>query len=384
MILGESWNGGKPFCCIGEVPLPIYIGLYQLNGGTVNENHAQQIALYIRTLLRSPSSFSGRKTDLLSVSAAIAIAKETPSVWSLLSEEEKQKCSFAMEMIAYTSHLISGDGNDYRTPLTMKGNVCKYWNPNFRMQNVAPIVFVRRFFGNDLDDMFLEFDYDTVLAKVREYGWEDAEAAWTNPGISGFASAKDMLCGNPDGSEVRPAYRLANNIFGGGHGKGIKRKYAWKKLSDSWDIIADLIEFCFSGGECASKIDYDGDMNIDAYILDGTISPEEGKTGMMRELCGGDGSGFRSDMLYAYEDCRDVFYILTAGLRLGIIDKNKLKAHPSFDLICVGLKDFFYKAHHGYHSYSLGRGRDVIFDDKAIELIDYMQEELSELLGFEM
>ena len=128
-----------------------------------------------------------------SFSASIALAKATPSIWSSIPEEIRERLTFAMEMYAYLESFATSDYNSYRTGPGLSGNFHKNWNPNYRLANVPVMIFVTHFFGdgdikkgekivNDMLHAFNEDVYDRLLATMDKYGWDRAKATWTTPG----------------------------------------------------------------------------------------------------------------------------------------------------------------------------------------------------------
>ena len=81
-------------------------------------------------------------------SASIAIAKATPSIWSSIPEDVRERLTFVMEMYSYLESFATSDFNSYRTGPGLSGNYHKGWNPNYRLANVPVMVFVTHFFGD--------------------------------------------------------------------------------------------------------------------------------------------------------------------------------------------------------------------------------------------
>ena len=306
------------------------------------------------------------------LAAAIALAKETPAVWDLLTDEEREKYDFIAVTLARLLAFATADDNDYRTGPSMRGNYCKNWNPNYRLAVVTPMIFLSRYLGGAaaLDAHLASFSYDETVAKFKKYGMTRAVAEWTVPaptlqdGTKG-PTAKDFLENGGPAYLVHvgdaTAARLHN--FEGkpaGSGKGVRVKYLYhgNTADQANAILTDLLHNNFSGGAVISCYGTYEDGSPKAYILDGTKSPYEGQMGMMKEFASGDGNGIRSGLGYCSHDFVMICGALLSAKELQLFDLNAPENAEIAALAKVGCADFLYKAAHGYMSFTLGHAKE--------------------------
>ncbi len=305
------------------------------------------------------------------LSASIALAKQTPTVWSLLSTELVSKLDFMMELYAYLESFATSDENVYRTGPGLSGNYHKGWNPNFRLANVPVMLFVTHYFGdgdmtlgakrvNDLLHGFNEAKYDEVISGLDALGWHRAKAVWTTParvhedGTCGTDARHVLLYG---GETYSLDYTHTHVMKDGGNGAGVTgggKDYAYHghTLTEADKIIEDLLAYNYSGGEVKSDhhhdVDHDGVAERIAWIVDESHSPYEGQLGMMLEFA----SGNRSSTAYCAHDFVLTTVLISAVLVLGIHDVRKNDA--LWRMITVGNEDFLYKNERGYQCFATG------------------------------
>jgi hypothetical protein len=295
------------------------------------------------------------------ISAAITVAKETPTVWDKLSASDKERLSFVMEVLAYVLTLGTDDNNEYLTGPGMMGNYNKNWNPNYRLANVVPMLFIGRYFGGaaKLNQMLHAFSYDDVVAKFQRYSFDRAYANWTKPDPVNPSNGKTLPGVKTFMENGGPAYtKLRTDSTGtrlgitegkaAGTGVGVRTDYTYEgyNVDKVASIMKKLLDYTYSGGTVRSSLDVTGDGKADAYILDGTKSPYEGKTGMMLEFK----SGTRSSALYCSHDFMMVVTALFALEELGMYDMTSDRTLAR--KVWVGNQDFLYKYSHGYMSTS--------------------------------
>ena len=310
------------------------------------------------------------------LSAAIAVCRDTPTVWDALTEDEKARLDCIMSSFAYVLTLGTADGNDYSTGPGLVGNYGKNWNPNYRLANVTPMIFVTSYFGSTetVNAMLKSFDYDAQMALFEKYGFTRAYARWSTPaptlpnGKLAPTPKEIMENGGPayygdtlDGS----AGRLG--ISGGkpaGRGVGVRVEYKYKgcTLNDLCGIFNLLLDNCYSGGKVIDSYGKYKDGSPKAYILNGGSSPVLGLDGMMLEFKSGDGgdgvhgSDIRSSCAYTSHDFIMVTAALAALEALDIYDPAAPGNAAMFKKVWVGNTDTVYKIETGYMSYSLGKG----------------------------
>lgn len=297
------------------------------------------------------------------LAASITLAKNTPEIWEQFSDEEIERFDTLMECFLYITNFIANDQNDYNTGISLRGDVSKRWNPNFKISLISPIIFCSIYFGGsvEVDNMLENFDYDTLLSKLTQFGFRNIIDVWTTPDFKHngetFPGAKKLLT---DGGQ---AYIKDNgNVFKGGNGVGVKVPFICQNYaSDDMGLINYLLKDCYNGGAVFSHTEDDGTGEYDAYIIDGTVSPVEGQLGMFTEFNGKDMDGIRSDAFYCMIDFNMVIAILMTLKELRLWSES-LYSH-TYSLISVGNTDLVYKLEHGYMSHSLGIQRTIIEND---------------------
>ena len=315
------------------------------------------------------------------LAAGITLAHETPEVWNKLNTREKTALDLMMKSFAYVVTLGTADGNNYLTGPDLIGNYSKSWNPNYRLATVLPILFASRYFGgaDKINEMLLQFNFDTHVQALRDSGLTRAYACWTTPAPVD-AEGKTYPCARDFMMNGGPAYlraaidadsseRLGNYVgkaAGSGVGVRTEYKYLGHPLSDVSGILHELIVFNYSGGAVLNSYGTYADGSPKAYIVDGTDSPVLGLDGMMLELKSGDGGNGKDgeDIRSSCGYCTHDFVMLTAALavmdEVGMYDITARENVRDFRLMWVGNTDFLYKMLHGYQSYSLGHPYDYI------------------------
>ena len=305
------------------------------------------------------------------LTASIALAKATPTVWAVVPADTKARLDFMMEMFAYLESFATSDENTYKTGPGLSGNYHKGWNPNYRLANAPVMIYAAHYFGdgdmtlgakrvNDLLHGFNEAKYDEVIARLDELGWHRAKAIWTTParmhedGTYGTDARHVLLYG---GETYSLDYTHSYVTKDAGNGLGVTgggKDYAYHghELTDSAEIVYDLLRYNYSGGAVKSDhhfdVDRDGVAERIAWIVDDTHSPYEGQIGMMLEFA----SGNRSSTGYCAHDFVLTTCLISASEKLGICrvkDDEEL-----WSMITVGNEDFLYKNEHGYQCFATG------------------------------
>ncbi len=311
------------------------------------------------------------------LTAAIALAHETPEVWDELDALEKEKFDFIMECFGYVQALGTNDPNTYRTGPGLCGNFGKNWNPNYRLANIPPMIFVGRYFGGaeKVDELLLSFDYDKTLERFLKYGFMRAHKRWTAPVavIDGVPTRgqKDFMENGGEAFINTTDERLHYTPgVTGGTGVGVRCKYTYMDctLDEYGKIIEKLLVHNFSGGEVVSTYGTYPDGSPKAYIADHTKSPVEGRLGMMKELASGDGGNGKdgSDIRSCTGYCTHDFLLIAAMLlslkELGMYNIDAPENDEIYKLAWVGMTDYLYKREHGYMSYALGHEKGIKYE----------------------
>ena len=268
------------------------------------------------------------------------------------SHLEKEKYDFLMTALAYILNYGTADKNCYTTGPGFRNPFNKYWNPNYRLSCVLPMIFIGKYFGGaeKLDAILLKFSYDETLARFRAYGWKNAIGEWTvTPPIFEGVQAPSQKETMENGGTTFHIGRDGKQEFG--KGVGVRTPYRWYGATCDQipEIIKNVFEFSYSGGKVISGriCTYNG-ITEPAYILDGTKSPYEGLDGMMLEL----GRENRSSTKYGRHDFVLACAALSVLNELSMYDiEIEGAADNLFRKLWVGNMDYLYKIEHGYMSF---------------------------------
>ncbi len=270
---------------------------------------------------------------------------------------------------------MNDDGNDKRHGPLRDGNFHKEWNPNHRMAMVFPAVFAALHFGPaELNARLCAFDFDAAMDRLRACGFANVAACWGSD-----PSNRALLM---EGGESRFRYNVAatDECAGdsAGFGTGVRHPYRYHGhgLGDLAGIVHDLYDFNYGGGpvfsdssamenglysaaEVAAKsLDPALVGTPKAYIADHTVSPWQGRDGMMREFNSFDVRGIRSSASYCAVDFVLVVSTLAALRSLGAYDETR--DEELLRRMVVGNGDCLYKLEHGYESFSVGLSHGIV------------------------
>lgn len=278
------------------------------------------------------------------VAASLALAKNTPAIYSSLTEEEKDRCDWLMRALAVAGNWGFNDCNNYTTGVDLKGNFAKQWNPNYRNTYLNVVLSAAMYFGADeLDKIYESFSYDEYIEKFEEYGYKNIIATWSVAG-------KDAM---EKGGEVKLTTGQS-----GGTGKGVKQKFTYNGNGlDSIDKIFDELENYTYGAVCQDKYG-SPDGAYYCYIISGAETPYAGYNGMMFEFA----ATGRSSAGYCYDSLFIVNSMLANFKLLYGYDSTKDWQKTLDSLMYVGNEDFFFKAQEGYYGYSSNGGPAKYFD----------------------
>lgn len=342
------------------------LALDEAQNGVTEARH-ERLMLHYRNVIKSgkePCVDCSHYWSYVPLTCAIALAKKTDSIWSEFTAEEVAKFDFLMTCFAVISNFIANDSNDYRTGLARRGDVAKHWNPNYKLSLVGPMVACGVYFGSDdiIDSLLMNFDYDSTIAKMKEYGFINMLKVWEGADYDNNGSivpgVKKML------EEAGRAFVLQEsmglmNVYTGGQGLGAKIPFLYKGYrATDIEIVNFLLNDCYNGGAIFSAIDDDGDGINDAGIVDGSVSPYEGQEGLMTEFNGTDYFGIRSDAYYC-----EIDFIMVASL-LGMLKQvglyNEFAEFSLYSKVYVGNADLFYKLSKGYLSFAQGKQHTMV------------------------
>ena len=317
--------------------------------------YADRVAAQLKYLL-APENNATPMFDLkanwpyCNLTATILLCKNTPAVWDRLTSEEKSGYDFMMKCFAYILTFGTDDNNSYNSGPRLDGNYSKGYNPNYRLANVAPMIFIAEYFGgaDEVDEILLDYDFDDVIAEMQARGFMRAYNTWiTEATVQGKQS-------------FREASMNGGNLNGGGGGAGVRTEYTYMRytLDEPEEIIRELFEYNYSGGKVISEM---RKSSLEAYIVGGLTSPYQGQLGMMLEL----GKSDRSSAEYCMLDFVMVISILMVTEELDMYDPLDAENLDLFALVWVGNQDLMYKYEKGYMSYGNGKSQGIIKESEA-------------------
>lgn len=274
------------------------------------------------------------------IAQAFVLIKNTPEVWSKLTDEEKSRMDWIMKAMAVAGHFGYDDQNDYHTSLHTDDNSYKGWNPNHRLYLLVVIAAAAYFGPDQLNEIYKTFSYDDYMKKFDEYGFTNIKATWT------CFDWKPIL--ENGGTYTSPKKHTAM-----GTGTGVKHDFTYMKspLTDLPGMFCSITQYNYNQTVTNGV---DGK----SYILNNGVSPFLGQPGMFQELNSHDAEGIRSDMDYCNEDfCAYTTMMMTLRV-LGLWPDTPACKNLE-KMMYTGNEDFLYKDKTGFHSFSHGKGRDT-------------------------
>ncbi|WP_232766620.1 hypothetical protein [Geminisphaera colitermitum] len=291
----------------------------------------------------------------------LALARHTPSVWNLLSDDEHARADLLMQALAVAANFNVDDDNNYRCMIDGDINTAKTFNPNHVEGYVAAAMAAGWYFDvNDtqdtLDAFFQKFDFDAFVEKLRAANFTNIIAAWTHSP----ETRRVLMEGGP--------FYADNPKAGTGRGvRGNPFTYGQHRVDQPWPIYAKLARKMFAH-EVKSSLPVSGREGEFTRILDTDtegrplVSPWEGRRGMCYEFLTSQGakrgSNFRSCARYVWEgwtiDMATAVTLYARGLWPAPGKDDGLSS-----AMTVGSEDLLFKLKHGYRSFSHGRFYDV-------------------------
>lgn len=322
--------------------------------------------------------------------AALAVAKDTPTVWNTMSATQKGRVHTMMQAFMYIISLGTSDYNAYHTGPGMNGNYKNNWNVNYALGNIPCMVFGVYYFGdgdvnagatavNDMLKSFDEVEYNRMLKSFETNGWRSAAKCWTTGAPEGTngVDAKTMLISG--GQAYCDNYLNPGTVTGGGSGVGVSNRgqdftYSnsktligteWNKITlyEPEKIMQCMMDFTYSR-VVVSEHWYGGERV--SYIIDGARNPYDGKMGMSYELgldnrssCAYTGHNFNMTVVHLSAAKILTRYTVDGNKKTPVTDAfgNEVALYDftedaaRWSRIQVGMEDFIFKLIHGYQSY---------------------------------
>lgn len=289
------------------------------------------------------------------IALSLLLARNTPAVWSQLSDDEVEKVDWLMRAFAVAGHFQMDDGNNFHQMLDGDGNFNKNWNPNHQEGYVAAVIAAALYFGPDnLNEFFLSFDYNSTLAKFNELGFSNIVNAWNRtPATRNLMMNGGQSISDPD---VNPA-------TGGqtGEGLGVRNEFTYKgePLDNAFGIFRHLALRLYHH-EVVSTIPNPGggEIKILGESTGATVSPFEGQTGMLLEFRSSDANGIRSSARYTFDSLINSIPTRATLQLLGQWPDNPA-ADEIINRMNVGIGDWLFKVREGYQGWQKGTAQIV-------------------------
>lgn len=292
------------------------------------------------------------------VANALYLIKNTPVIYDEMTDDEKDRMDWLMRALAIAGNWGYNDANNYSTGFDLMGNFGKKWGPNYTNTYLTIVMNAGMYFGLDeLDEIFVNFDYDTYIKKFEELGFTNIITTWSVAGAE--------LMENGGACTLKGSVGLSNMEAGqsGGTGAGVKIPFLYNGTrAEPMNIFTRRVKDTY---QWKVMSEYGTPEGIDhCYIISRNKSPFEGQMGMMTELAWQDGgkagvaSNIRSRTTYGYDSYQIICGLYANMKLLGGWDSSTEEMRKLDNRIYVGNEDLIYKMREGYHGFSSGASID--------------------------
>lgn len=303
-----------------------------------------------------------------SIAHAFLLAKNTSSVWSQLTNEEKNKIDWLMKAMAVAGHFCFDDDNDFRTGLGNEGNFYKLSNPNYMEGYVGCVIAASLYFGADaLNTIFKDFNY---TGYINQFGPSNLNFPNILSRWNSYAWGQVLENGGNDSK--------------GGKGAGIRNTFTYLGvgLDDLFGIYKKLADVMYGVGPfygnnpwTQSPIVIDG-LTVGgvaySWTLNNGSSPYLGQPGMCYEFHASDGSGAntkpRSHINYVSDGWGNSICTRASLEVLGYWKGQADSVAKVETRMFVGSEDFLYKAAKGFRGYSSGSAKGDLYEADLISV----------------
>lgn len=339
------------------------------NPGVISDGKAVAVeaASRIRSLIsggREPWASCGCYWGHGVVATTMTLAKNTPTIWSQLTDREIEKIDLLMECLAIAANWGYNENNNYITGLDLSGNYGKDYNPNYKNAYFTCYLSAAMYFdtdgnhdGNELDEIFVNFNYDSYIQRLKAAGFTNILFTWTTVETKTGKSIGEYMTngGNVTLNLTSEANTAQQAGQAAGSGVGVKVPFTYKDMENTTvydstmitEMFIDAVKYTYSWAVTSSHNSPDSDTY--AYILSGVTSPWQGQMGMMREFA----SAERSKVTYCYLSAVNMAPLYANMKLLGYWDYSDEDLMLKMDnRIYVGTEDLFFKMAEGYMSYA--------------------------------
>ena len=300
-----------------------------------------------------------------SIAHAFALARHTPLVWTQLTDEERSRIEWLMRAMAIAAHFNFDDDNDYRTGVAYEGNFHKQANPNYREAYMGVLIAARLFFGaEELNTIFLSFDYAVYHAQFTEFGFSNVLARWDNATNGGLAGGEFGLRSVLENGGKARAGDVAL-----GEGRGVRNRFTYQGvgLEDPFALFKKLADYMYGPDDTEPGTPWSKDDTVTnelwsqgkrvAWTHADAISPFTGERGMALEFRAHQGSSPnlrpRSSLKYVADGWNNSITTRATLQALGFWAGSGERIHQRDEIegrMHVGSEDFLFKAGAGYHA----------------------------------
>jgi chitodextrinase len=332
--LNEEWNRRSPTAMYFLTTAATYDPLYRSTSGV---RITDRVLQHVRTIVAGGGDEPGCSGGLDTIPTnfavqAFTIGKGIPEIWNRLSPAERAKVTLLVRACLVASHFVHDDQNPGDTGINQRGNTGKAWNANHVEGGIGMGLAAAYFLGAEQANAFLRsFDAEAFLAELRS---------------TGFSSTHWVFSQTP-AAELEAATRR-DYVFNG------------HPLTDPFGWVDHRARITY--GKTVAPTGADGKGSL---VSGATDLPNVGQTGMEEEFESTDGGGKRSDLLYVSLGWNNSLANLWLVDHFGDLPDNAA-ADEVLRRYTVGTTDFFYKAAHGYRSWSLATDKGV-YDEADLE-----------------
>jgi len=285
---------------------------------------------------------------------AVVMAKNTPEVWSQLTDKEKHKLDLLMKAsligaAVTTNDKMFSDKKARKTATCMDGDTNFYrdWNPNHREGAIGGLIAGACYFGPAEAQKFLDtYDHEKFCEELKAADLENPYKIFS--GQLPHKKSKGLL--TPD--------EINNAVHG--------FTYYNMTLADAMKIYLSLVTNTYSGTVAAGLNDGEGIDGGGKIAAGADELPNKGKKGMLKEFASIDEGGKRSCVKYCYGGFRPDMANLLTLVTSGKFEFDNPEWKEAFALMKVGNEDLFYKLDKGYICYSHGKAETapITYDPK--------------------
>lgn len=292
---------------------------------------------------------------------SLLIAKRTPEVWTLLTADDRHRADVLMHALAVGGHFTHGDANDYHVLLDGISWYHKSWNPNHIEGYAGVMIAAAAYFGPDeLNAFFRNFDYATFRQELIDLQFQNILQTWENePAMAGL-----LMQGGDYQRPNRPP----------GHGRGIRQDFTYRgrTLHQPWEIYQTQADRLWSKA-VRTQVNIHGDAHgrLLQQRTDATVSPYEGRMGMIYEFEAMDNAGLRTSLGYAY-DCVMIHLGTAASFKALGMWQDDATGRDIEQRMAVGMADLIFKANEGYEGWANGRVSSYDITDLQQNGSDYI------------